>query len=30
MLINQTDGIVGIKDEGLLESALNAPFINKL
>ena len=26
MLINQTGGIDGIKDEGLLESALNAPF----
>ena len=26
MLINQTGGIDGIKDEGLLESALSAPF----
>ena len=26
MLINQTGGIDGIKGEGLLESALNAPF----
>lgn len=26
MLINQTGGIDGIKDEGFLESALNAPF----
>lgn len=26
MLINQTGGIDGIKDEGLLESALNEPF----
>lgn len=26
ILINQTGGIDGIKDEGLLESALNAPF----
>jgi death-on-curing protein len=26
MLINQTGGIDGIKDEGLLEFALNAPF----
>ena len=30
ILINQTGGIDGIRDEGLLESALNAPFINKL
>ncbi|MCF6464506.1 type II toxin-antitoxin system death-on-curing family toxin [Clostridium sp. Cult2] len=26
ILINQTGGIDGVKDEGLLESALNAPF----
>lgn len=26
MLINQTGGTDGIRDEGLLESALNAPF----
>ena len=26
MLINQTGGMDGIRDEGLLESALNAPF----
>ncbi len=26
MLISQTGGIDGIRDEGLLDSALNAPF----
>ncbi len=26
MLINQTGGIDGIRDEGLLHSSLNAPF----
>ncbi len=26
MLINQTGGSDGIRDEGLLDSALNAPF----